>query len=604
MLFPVTRTLKYKKLPKEKTWVDNTIDYDELKNEIAPDIIQEEWDYIRLGGNFCRTIAVINYPNTVKPNWLQRLYRFRGNLSITTHLVPKEADKIINSISRSIEEYESRLSTSINPRRRQDTEMKLESSKQMLRKLMENDNNNIFDVHLYLHLQTEDKEELKRLTKALKRDLSKAGLKFHIPHTNMMPAFRSSLPIMQNELPELTYRNMDCSAISSFFPFDEAVITSDSGIIKGVDTQGNTVLVDIWKFRSYNELIIGATGTGKSFALALFILRDFMQGVKIFSLDPDGKSGPIIESINGQNIMISNMSEVRINPLEIFYVKPDKESSHVSLLHEKIGRLKTFFKLIKNDLTPLEVSIIETALIETYKDKGIDWDTDFSKKDVKDFPTFTDLYEKMKTMDEPGLSHFLSIFKMYAIGSNSNLFNGHTNVDLKGDVINFDLSHLDPKGDLRGPAMYIILTYLWDRITSDDKTRKRLYVDEAHTLKEGENFLFDCYKMARKHMCGITCASQNVRDFIKGGDEKDFNEAIIGNTFSKLLLPVEEIELPQINANITKLSEEEVKILSKDTKGEGVYILGKNRVHINIQATPAELKIIDPDQYAEKYGVR
>jgi type IV secretory pathway VirB4 component len=598
--------LKYKKIPKEETWVDNTIDYDELKNEIAPDIIQEEWDYIRLGGNFCRTIAVINYPNTVKPNWLQRLYRFRGNLSITTHLVPKEADKIINSISRSIEEYESRLSTSINPRRRQDTEMKLESSKQMLRKLMENDNNNIFDVHMYLHLQTENKEELKRLTKALKRDLSKAGLKFHIPHTNMMPAFRSALPLNQIELPELTYRNMDCSAISSFFPFDEAVITSDSGIIKGVDTQGNTVLVDIWKFRSYNELVIGATGTGKSFALGVFILRDYMQGIKIFSIDPDGENGHLIEAIGGQNIMVSNMSDVRINPLEIIYTELDEESEHISLLHEKLGRLKTFFKLIKNDLTPLEASKIETALIETYNDKGIDWDTPFDTKKPEDFPTFTNLFNKMEAMNEsdPKLSDFLAIFRMYVTGSNSKLFNGHTRANLKSEVINFNLKHLDPKGDLRGPAMFIILTYLWDQITNDKKTKKRLYVDEAHTLKDGENFLFDAFKRARKYKAGVTAASQNVSDFINGGSQKDFNEAIIGNTFSKLLLPCEEIELPQINANITKLSEEEERILSKETKGEGIYIVGKNRVHINIQATPAELKIIDPDQYAEKYGVK
>lgn len=603
-MFPVTRTLKFRKVNKDESWLDNTIDYDELKNEIAPDMIQEEWDYIVLGGNYCRTIAVINYPNTVKANWLQRLYRFRGNLSITTHLVPKEADKVIDSISRSIEEYESRLSTSINPKRRQDTEMKLDSSKQMLSKLMESDNNNIFDVHMYLHLQAENPEELKRLTKDLKRDLSKAGLKSHIPHTNMMPAFRSALPIMQLELPELTFRNMDCSAISSFFPFDEAVITSDSGIIKGVDEQGNTVLVDIWKFRSYNELIIGTTGTGKSFSLGVFILRDYMQGVRIYSLDPDGKSGPIIEAIGGQNIMVSNMSDVRINPLEIFYTKQDEDSEHISLLHQKIGRLKTFFKLIKNDLTSLETSKIETALIETYKNKGIDWGTDFSTKTSKDFPIFTDLYETMERMDDPKLSDFLDIFRMYATGSNSNLFNGHTKANLKSDAINFNLKHLDKKGDLRGPAMFIILTYLWDQITNDETTKKRLYVDEAHTLKEGENFLFDAFKMARKYKAGVTAASQNVSDFIKGGNQQDFNEAIIGNTFSKLLLPVEEIEIPQINANITKLSEAEVSILSKETFGEGIYIVGKNRVHIKIQATPAELKIIDPKQYEEKYGVR
>jgi type IV secretory pathway VirB4 component len=595
------------KLP-EESWLQNTVDYDEMRNALAPGIIREESDYIQLGENFSRTLVIINYPTKVKPNWLHSLYRFRGNLSISTHLVPKTADKMIDSISRSIEEYESRLASSINPRRRQDTELKLESSKQMLRKLMEGDNNTIYDVHMYLNLQAESLEELNRITKRLRTDLFKAGLTPYVPSTNMMPAFESCLPIMENKLPDLTYRNVDCSGLSSFFPFDEAVITSQSGIIKGEDSQGNVVLVDVWKFRSYNELIIGATGTGKSFALSTFMIRDYMQGIKIFAIDPDGEYRNLIQAIGGQNIIVSNMSNICINPLEIIYTihenEDDEESNHISLLHEKLGRLKTFFKLIKSNLTPLEASKIETALIDTYNEKKIHWESDFSSLKPPDYPIFTDLYKTMEKMEDPKLADFMAIFKMYVNGSNAKMFNGHTkNVNLRSDApINFDLKHLDPKGDVRGPAMFIILTYLWDEITKDKKTRKRLYVDEAHTLRDGENFLFDAFKRARKYKTGVTAASQNVSDFIQGGNQKDFTEAIIGNTFSKLLLPCEEIELPQINKNITKLSEEEERILSQDTKGEGIYIVGNNRVHMRIQATPAELKLIDPDQYDEKYN--
>lgn len=614
--------LMIKKKPKQtemKAWFGNSFDFSGVRNAIAPSIIEEELNYVRFGENFARTLVVIDFPSNVKGNWLNKLYRFKGNLSISMHLVPTSSDKIIESISRSIEEYESRLQSSINPRRKQDTELKLDSSKRMLRKLMEGDNNIIYHVHMYLHLQAEGLEELERLTKKLESVLWKTGLSPFIPHSNMLKAFQACLPTVDNTLPEYTFRNMDAEAVSSMFPFDESEIFEQSGIVKGLNvTTGSLVLINQFLLKNHNEFILGASGAGKSFYMKVDMLRHFMNKVRIFIIDPEREYKDIIKKIGGQHITISSMSGTIINPLEVLHPDIDKfdmdnedeeDDSDISLLHQKIGRLKIFFKLIKKDLSPLEAALIEDMLVETYKKKAITWDSDFSKLKAKDFPTLGDLYNEIKEKEDSRLDDFIAILKTYVEGSNSLMFNGHTNVNLNNETICFDLKDLEEESDVQPAAMFNVLSFLWDEITRDRKTLKRLYVDEAHVLADPNNpramkFLFNIYKRIRKYRGGATAATQQIADYLSAIEGKrNYGKAVIGNSQSKFILGLESTDIEDLKEyNAIKLSEEEERILSSDNQGEGIFIAGKNRVHMKVEATHEELKLIDPEQYQEKHA--
>ncbi|MEW4152412.1 hypothetical protein Q0N88_20195 [Bacillus thuringiensis] len=257
---------------------------------------------------------------------------------------------------------------------------------------MEGDNNIIYHVHMYLHLQAESVEELERMTKKLKGLLWRSGLTPAIPNDNMLKAFRAVLPIVENSLPEYTFRNMDAEAASSLFPFDESEIFEQSGVMKGMNvTTGSLILIDQYKLKNHNEFILGMSGSEKSFYMKKDMLRHFMMGIRIFIIDPEREYKDVIRAIGGQHVNISSMSGTVINPLEIMHSQVDRvnmdsedEDEDVSLLHQKIGRLKIFFKLIKKDLSPLESALIEDMLVATYQEKGITWDTDFTKKVSKD----------------------------------------------------------------------------------------------------------------------------------------------------------------------------------------------------------------------------
>lgn len=601
-----------------------------LKNAIAPSIMKEHSTYMQLGSNYVRTFAVIDYPTKVFGNWLSKLYRFEGNVTISIHMNPDMNSKMITNISNSIEELDSRLYPSKgkpSPKRERELKQKIKSAEDILDNLMSGSSNSIYYVHMYIHITASSLKELDDLSDQITNRLYSTDLRPTVTYDRMKQAFSSILPMADNTLEEWTAQNMDIEATSSIMPFDESEIIEESGIIKGDNlTAGSNslVIVNQHKLKGHNEFVLGMTGAGKSFYMKKDMLRYFSQGTRIYVIDPEREYSKLIQMIGGQVIPISSMSNYVINPFEILHSKIDLVEGYTpigknknvtqpivskSLLHQKLVRLKTFFKLIKKDLSPLESALIEDLLIQVYKDKNIDWNTDFSKLKSEQYPILEDLYNKIDEIKEDRLKDFQAILKTYVYGSNSLMFNGHTNVNLHSNVISFDLKDMEEEPDSQAAAMFNILSYLWDEITKDNNHWKRLYVDEAHVLADPDNpramkFLFNIYKRIRKYKGGCTAATQQIADYLSAVEGKrNYGKAIIGNSQTKLLLSMENHDIDDIEKhNIVKLSRKEKLLLQSDKRGEGVFIVGKRRVHMKVDHTPYEMELIDPEQYEKLYG--
>ncbi|MEN3781448.1 VirB4 family type IV secretion system protein [Priestia megaterium] len=588
-----------------------------FKNAIAPSIMKEHSTYMQLGSNYVRTFAIIDYPTKVFGNWLSKLYRFEGNVTISLHMSPDMNSKMINHISNSIEELDSRLHPTKgkpSPKRQRELEQKIKSAEDILDNLMSGSSSSIYYVHMYIHITASSLKELEDLTDQITRKLYSANLRPSVTYDRMKYGFESVLPLANNKLPEWTSQNMDISATSSLMPFDESEIIEESGIIKGRNlTAGSNsfVIVNQHKLKGHNEFVLGMTGAGKSFYLKKDILRYYQQGTRIYVIDPEREYSDLIKAIGGQVITISAMSKYRINPFEILCSNNENDDEEddvgTSKLHQKLVRIKTFFKLLKKDMTPLEAALVEDMMVQVFADKEIDFDTDFSTLESEKYPILGDLYEKIEEAKEERLKDFQAILKSNVDGSNSLMFNGHTNVNLKSDVICFDLKDMEEEPDSQAAAMFNILSYLWDIITKDRKVWKRLYVDEAHVLADNPRamkFLFNIYKRIRKYKGGCTAATQQIADFLSATEGKrNYGKAIIGNSQTKMFLTMEPSDIEDIEKhNVVKLSRKEKLLLQSDKKGEGVFIVGKRRVHIKVDHTPFEMKLIDPEQYEKLYG--
>ena len=593
---------------------------------LSPDSIEEHDTYMRLGSNYVRTLVVAHFSNHVISGFLDNLHSIGSNVSIIHHIEPTSTEAMIKSLDKAIIEYNSQLHDSrLRASERQSIENNIKDATILLDSLTSS-NSELFNEHMFIHIQALSLEELNRITHIVKT-MTNRHLKAITPTNRMFDAFESILPLNKNKLKELTYRNFDAEALSSLFPFDESEVISDRGIIKGRNLKTNSiVMVDHDQLLNRHEYVCGPSGSGKSTYLFGDIMRRWIQGVRIRVIDPKGEFGSKFKRIGGEWIKISPMNDTVINPFEIMNTVPirDEEGNDIdsSLLHRKISNLKTMFTLMYADLKddPVAKALLEKSLVMVYQNqrKRISWDTDFSTLSPTDYPTMSDLYKLIEKLLKDNqefqpLSGLYQVLYQYVEGSYSKAMNGHTNVNLSNDLITFDLFDLKNEEDLQKVAMYNILTFLEDDAVKD-KEIVQIYIDEAHILADPRNplamkFLADMYKLLRSFKSGVTSATQQVGDFLSAIEgTKNYGEAVILNSISKLYLPMSREELHAIMSKTSEIfSEEEQQLLIiKDadrtkSAGKGVYMIGSTKVSLQVQLTPTELQLWDPQRLKSEY---
>ena len=596
---------------------------------LSPDSIEEHDTYMRLGSNYVRTLVVAHFSNHVISGFLDNLHSIGSNVSIIHHIEPTSTEAMIKSLDKAIIEYNSQLHDArLRASERQSIENNIKDATILLDSLTSS-NSELFNEHMFIHIQALSLEELNRITHIVKT-MTNRHLKAITPTNRMFDAFESILPLNKNKLKELTYRNFDAEALSSLFPFDESEVISDRGIIKGRNLKTNSiVMVDHDQLLNRHEYVCGPSGSGKSTYLFGDIMRRWIQGVRIRVIDPKGEFGSKFKRIGGEWIKISPMNDTVINPFEIMNTVPirDEEGNDIdsSLLHRKISNLKTMFTLMYADLKddPVAKALLEKALVMVYQSqrKRISWDTDFSTLSPTDYPTMSDLYKLIEKLLKDNqefqpLSGLYQVLYQYVEGSYSKAMNGHTNVNLSNDLITFDLFDLKNEEDLQKVAMYNILTFLEDDAVKD-KEIVQIYIDEAHILADPRNplamkFLADMYKLLRSFKSGVTSATQQVGDFLSAIEgTKNYGEAVILNSISKLYLPMSREELHTIMSKTSEIfSEEEQQLLIiKDadrtkSAGKGVYMIGSTKVSLQVQLTPTELQLWDPQRLKSEYPHR
>jgi type IV secretory pathway VirB4 component len=611
---------------KEEVSLETYVEQGTFLDILAPDSIEEHDTYIRLGSNYVRTLVVSHFSNDVMAGFLDKLHSIGSNVSVIHHIEPTSAEAMIRSLDKAIEEYKSQLhDMKIKASERQMIENNIKDATILLDNLT-SAHSELFNEHMLIHIQALSLEELNRVTHLVKT-LTNRHLKAITPTNRMFDAFESVLPIKKNKVRELTYRNFDAEALSALFPFDESEVIAERGIIKGRNLKTNSiVMVNHDELLNRHEYVCGPSGSGKSTYLFGDMMRRWIQDVKIRVIDPKGEFGSKFKQLGGEWIKISPMHDTVLNPFEIMNTKliknEDGNKIEASLLHRKISNLKTMFTLmypaLKDD--PVAKALLEKALVKTYEQskKAISWNTDFSKLQSKDYPIIGDLYRvigKLIKDDEEykPLNSLYQVLYQYVEGSYSKAMNGPTNVDLSKDLIAFDLFDLKGEEDLQKVAMYNILTFLEEDAVKD-KEMVQIYVDEAHILADPRNalamkFLSDMYKLLRSFNSGVTSATQQVGDFLSAIEgTRNYGEAIILNSVSKLYLPMSREELNTImNKTSENFSEEEQQLLvikdadRKRSAGKGVYIVGSQKVSLQVQLSPIELQLWDNPRFEVEY---
>jgi len=375
--------------------------------------------------------------------------------------------------------------------------------------------------------------------------------------------------------------------LSSIFPFVSFDLTSNKGILYGLNRHNaSLVIFDRFSLENYNSIIFAKSGSGKSFATKLEILRTLMFDTEVIVIDPEREYELLAESVGGRYFNISLSSDHHINPFDLPI--PSEDETPADVLRSNTINLVGLFRIMLGGLTPEEDSIVDRAITETYAIKDITADSNFANIEP---PLLSDFEMVLSGMT--GSDSIIQRLAKFTRGTWSTFINQPSNVDINRKFVVFSVR--DMEDELKPVAMYIVTHFIWNAVRKN--IRKRLLVvDEAWWMMKSEDtasFLYSIAKRGRKYYLGLCTITQDVGDFMRS----PYGVPIVTNSSLQLLLKQSpsSIELLQKTFNLT---DEEKYYLLESAVGEGIFFAGLKHVAIKIISSYAEQQIItsDPSQ--------
>jgi len=579
-------TLPFAKQKKTPTFVQNTPSQKiapgmvSVRDIIAPAAIEVDFNFIKIGNVYFRTLFVVGYPRYVGANWLAPLINFEHTLEIAMYCYPIEARGVLEELRRKIGEMEATIETDVQRGRVVDPQVQvsLDDARSLQEELVKGEER-FFQFGLYVTVPADTKEELDKITKRVEATLG--ALLIITKHATLQheAGFKTTLPSGHDRL--LITRNMDTTSLATTFPFTSSELTANSGIMYGLNEHnGSLVIFDRFSLENANSVVFGKAGGGKSYMVKLEILRSLMFGSEIIVIDPEEEYKTLVEAVGGEYISFSFSSDAKINPFDLAGVYTEEENE----LGLKILSLHGLLKVMLSEVSAVEDAILDRALILTYKTKGI---TPDPKTHNLEPPLLEDLYKVLLGMEETQAQTLAEKLEKFIKGSARGILDQRSTVDLKNTFTVFGIRDLSE--ELRPIAMYLILDFIWTRVKKTMK-RRLLVVDEAwYLMKQPDSaiFLYSIAKRARKYYLGLTTITQDVEDFL--GSE--FGKAIVANSSIQVLLKQSTSSVEQV-AEVFHLSEGEKHLLLASDIGEGLFFAGANHVAIRILASPDEHQLI------------
>lgn len=529
--------------------------------------LEEQADHLVIDGRYVRVLFISGYPFVASSGWLNNLINFNHNADISYHIASVDATVALPKLHRKITELEStkrammRVGKIIGP----EITDPLDSATTLRDKIMRGQEK-LFQVSIYVTLTADSLTELDKTTKLLETVLSARLFYMKTARYQQIDALQSILPRAQDLLNQK--RNLDSSSAALTFPFMSSELVQESGILYGVNKSNNSlVILDRFSLNNANSIIFAQSGSGKSYATKVEILRQLMQDTKVIVIDPEREYKRLSESVGGTYIKLSARSKEKINPFDLATTHHNRKD-----LSEHAQDLIEVLSLMVDGLSPREKAAIDKAILAIYK---------ASKKQM---PLLEDLYEQLKSQGQTKLCDRL---EKYITGSLAQVFNSQTNIKLNNRLVVFDIKDLPES--LRQIMMMIISNFVANQVKARPEKRL-LVIDEGWLLlqhEESARFVSGLVRRARKYYLGVSIISQQANDFL----QNDYGRAIASQSSLRILMRQDTTTIKKVVTEF-HLSEYEENFLLTCDKGEALIIADQHHVAVKIVASDKEHPLI------------
>jgi type IV secretory pathway VirB4 component len=560
-----------------------------LRDLIAPSAIKISPQTIRVGETLARTIFVITYPRYLHSNWFSPIINIDAPMDISMFVHPIETYDILKTLMTSSTRIQSQLHIEAEKGLIRDPALETAAQDiEELRDKLQQGTEKFFQFGLYITMYGQDEKELGKAISSITSILEAQLVYTKTAVFRSEQGFNSCLPLANDELSVGT--NMNSAPLSTTFPFVSSNLSSDEGILYGINRHNNSlILFDRFKMENANMVVFAKSGAGKSYTIKLEVLRSMMIGENIIIIDPENEYKHLCDTVGGTFIKISLNAKSHLNPFDL--PKAIEDEDPADILRNNIANLIGLLHIMLGEITPNEDSILDSAIHQAYEVRDITPQTNFSALKKEDFPTMSDLYNVLRNMD--GGENLAIRLQKYTEGVFAGFLNNPTNIEINNQLVVFNIRDMEEQ--LRPVAMYMILQFIWNEMRTNVQKRLVL-VDEAWVMmrsEEAASFMFGIAKRCRKYYTGLTTITQDVNDFLSSR----YGKAIVTNSSIQLLLKQSPAAIDVISETFY-LTDQEKFLLLESGVGEGIFFAGTKHVAIKVIASYSEDQIIttDPEQ--------
>lgn len=575
-----------------------------------------------------RNMVVSDYPLQVFNAWAYQFFSL-DKTKVIMNLKPVPKDKAERQIDVSLMELENKRARTAKSSSMIQIDTQIETLRALLQ-MLKNNNEQLFNINTHIRCEESAKKEVKSI-------LRQSGFKVADMFGRQVDAFVSN-NISRLDTIKGYERGLPTTTLAACFPFISQLKQDPNGFYFGDNEY--PVFIDFFKRDreriNSNMMIIGKSGSGKSYATKTLLANLAADKTKIFILDPEKEYIKLARSVKGQIIDVGSSAGGMINPFHVMSSLTDDDDDDeydtegfgeeiidfINATTKKKGDdfnihlqfVEQFFRVVMNGMSSDAFELLNSLIIQVYKIKNIDANSDFESLDPKDYPIFDDLFklvnERLKKEEDPYFRQNLQVLQTYVEkfstgGRNSNLWNGPTTMSAKENFILFNFQTLFANNNamLANAQMLLIFKFLNNEIikNKDFNTKYKMKrqvvvtVDEAHLFIDPKfpialSFMAEMAKRIRKYEGMQIVITQNIKDFLGSQDIQRQSSAIINASQYSLifqLAPNDMADLLQLYSSAGGLTEEEQEGIVTADKGVGFLITGPlSRTFLKIVALP------------------
>jgi len=308
----------------------------DLQDVIAPHALKIDPRELNLGEKIARTFFVISYPRFLTTGWFAPIINMDKVIDISIFIHPLDTNEVLRKFQKKVAEVQSQISMREEKGLVRDPMLDTAyADLERLRDQLQQAQEKMFEVGLYLTIYGNTREDIDK-AEAEVRSILESRLVYIRPALfQQEQGFKSILPLASDQLGVNT--KLNSSPLSSIFPFISFDLTSDRGILYGINRHNSSlILFDRFSLENYNSVTFAKSGAGKSYTTKLEILRSLMFDTEVIVIDPEREYEYLAETVGGRYFNISLSSEHHINPFDLPVPREDENPSDI--LRKKVER--------------------------------------------------------------------------------------------------------------------------------------------------------------------------------------------------------------------------------------------------------------------------